>query len=360
MHPPAFRPIAPVFALFIACLFALVPLDAPAQGTFPASAVILQYHHVSTTTPRVTSVNADEFRQHLEYLRDEGFTVLRLEDIVRTLREGGVLPDRAAAITFDDGYLNNYTTAYPILREFGWPFTLFISAGLAGTNDALYMNWDQLREMAAHGATIANHGVEHSYLLERNTGEDAAAWLRRVEQEILAAEAEIEQQTGTSHRLFAYPFGEYDRVIQTLVARLGFVGIGQQSGPVNASSDFTALPRFPFSGSYAAMNTFATKVQSLAFDVKLLSPDSPVTNMQLPEAVLDFDGDYRFDALNCFNDNHPMQVEAEDMAEQRYRIRPLAANTTRRFRYNCTAPAREGRFYWYSIPWVNPALASDY
>jgi hypothetical protein len=222
------------------------------------------------------------------------------------------------------------------------------------------MNWDQLREMAADGATIANHGMEHSYMLERKAGEDDAAWLQRLEQEILSAEAAIDKQIGTSHKLFAYPFGEYDRSIQTLVARLGFVGIGQQSGPVNASSDFTALPRFPFSGNYASMDTFATKVQSLAFDVKLVSPESPVTDAQSPEAVLDFNGDYRFDALNCFNDNQPMQVDVEDAAEQRYRVRPLVPNTTRRFRYNCTAPAREGRFYWYSIPWVNPALASDY
>jgi hypothetical protein len=128
---------------------------------------------------------------------------------------------------------------------------------------------------------------------------------------------------------------------------------------VNARSDFTALPRFPFSGVYAALDTFAVKVDSLAFNVELVSPDSPVTDEQEPEAVLDFDGDYRFDALNCFNNNEAMQVTVEDQAEQRYRIKPVSANSARRFRYNCTAPARDGRFYWYSVTWVNPAL-DDY
>ncbi len=350
------RLVMPVLTL----VFILVPGLAPAQdAATTTSAVILQYHHVSSTTPRVTSVNAAEFRQHLEYLRDNGFTVLRLEEVVHTLRNRGTLPDKTAAITFDDGYRNNFDTAFPLLREFGYPFTLFVSSGLVGSNAQLYLNWDQLREMAANGATIANHGISHPYLLERAEGEDDAAWLQRIEHEILTGEAEIEKQTGQSHKLFAYPYGEYDRPIQDLVAQLGFVGIGQHSGPVNASSDFTALPRFPFSGIYAAINTFAVKMHTLAFDVKLLSPVTQITDAQTPDAVLDFNGTYRFDALNCFNNNERMRVSVENTEEQQYRVTPLVPNTARRFRYNCTAPAPNGRFYWYSITWVNPAL-EDY
>src|SRR5690606_13570242 len=118
------------------------------------------------------------------------------------------LPDRSAAITFDDGYRNNYDTAWPVLREFGWPFTLFVSSDLVGSNDRLYLNWDQLREMADNGVTIANHGISHLYLLAREDGEDDSAWLQRIEREILNAEAKIEQETGQSHKLFAYPYGE--------------------------------------------------------------------------------------------------------------------------------------------------------
>lgn len=352
MLPLPFRRFLPVLALFFAPF-------AGAQDTPAASAVILQYHHVSSNTPRITSVTLDEFRTHMEYLRDNGFSVLPLEDIVSALREGSPLPDRSVAITFDDGYRNNYDAAYPLLREFGWPFTLFISSDLVGSNDALYLNWEQIREMAANGATIANHGLTHLYLLAREEGEDDTAWIRRIEREIVDAEARIEKETGQNHRLFAYPYGEYDDTIQQLVSRLGFTGLGQHSGAINASSDFTALPRFPFSGIYASMNTFTVKVQSLAFDVKLLEPTTPVTDEQQPPALLDFNGNYRFDALNCFNNDVRMEVKLVDEAEQHYRVTPLVPSNGRRFRYNCTAPAREGRFYWYSVPWVNPAL-DDY
>ena len=348
----------PVSRLFMPLLALLFTHAVCAQDP-PANAVVLMYHHVSSTTPRVTSLNADEFRAHLSYLRDNNFHVMPLEDIVSALRSGAALPDRTAAITFDDGYRNNYDTAFPMLREFGFPFTLFISSGLVGSNARLYLNWDQIREMAKNGATVANHGISHPYLLAREDGEDQRAWLQRIEQEIVTAEEQIKTETGQDHKLFAYPYGEYDRAIQTLVERLGYVGIGQQSGPMNAHSDFTALPRFPFSGNYAAMDTFATKVQSLAFDVKLIAPDTPVTSDPKPEAVLDFDGAYRFDALNCFNNNELMEISVEDAEAQQYRITPRSGNTARRFRYNCTAPAQDGRFYWYTVTWVNPAL-DDY
>jgi poly-beta-1,6-N-acetyl-D-glucosamine N-deacetylase len=325
-------------------------------GVAADNAVILQYHHVAADTPRVTSVNADEFRAHLAYLRNNGFTVLPLERIVTALRDGEPLPDRAAAITFDDGYRNNYDTAYPILREYGWPFTLFVSSELVGSNARVYLDWDELREMAANGATIANHGLAHAYLLAPVAGEDEAARLARIERELLDAEATIARETGQNHKLFAYPFGEYDRAIQDLVTRIGFTGLGQQSGPVSSSSDFSALPRFPFSGIYTALDTFAVKVNSLAFSVTELSPQSPVTAEPMPEVVLDFDGDYRYDALNCFNNNAPMRITAENIEGRIYRIAPVAPNTTRRFRYNCTAPAGDGRFYWYTVTWVNPAL----
>ncbi|HEY0962850.1 MAG TPA: polysaccharide deacetylase family protein [Pseudomonadales bacterium] len=352
MTKPPLRHLLPLLVSILAPL-------AAAQDASPASAVILQYHHVSANTPRVTSVNLDEFRAHMDYLRDNGFTVLPLEDIVTALRNGDSLPDRSAAITFDDGYRNNYDAAYSLLREYGWPFTLFISSDLVGSNDALYLSWDQIREMAGNGATIANHGITHLYLLEREKEEDDDAWLKRVEHEIVTAEEKIEKETGQGHKLFAYPYGEYDRTIQDLVARLGFTGIGQHSGPVNASSDFTALPRFPFSGVYASMDTFAVKVQSLAFDVQLVEPETPVTDEQMPAAVLDFDGDYRLGALTCFNNDLPMDISVVDEEEQQYRIEPLEPSTARRFRYNCTAPAGNGRFYWVSVPWVNPAL-DDY
>lgn len=322
----------------------------------PPQAVILQYHHVDSRTPPSTSLPVEDFRTHMAYLRDNGFTVLRMEAVIKALQDGSPLPDRSAVITFDDAYVSVHDAALPVLREFGYPFTVFITAGLVGSNNRLYATWDQLRAMADADGTLANHSMTHPYMLERLPGEDAAAWRERQRREIEDAEALIEARTGQSHRLFAYPYGEYDPDIQQLLRELDYVGIGQHSGPISAASDFTALPRFPFSGIYASMNTFPDKVRSLAFDVRVVEPASPVTSELSPSAVLDFNGSYRFDALNCFNNNVPMRITAVDAAEGIYRVETGEENRGRRFRYNCTAPGPEGRFFWYSVPWVNSAV----
>src|SRR5690606_32589212 len=98
--------------------------------SLPASAaVMLIYHHVAEDTPRVSSVTAAELRGHLQYLRDNNFQVIGLDVLIDQLKSGKPIADNAVVITFDDSYENNFTTAHPILQEFGYPYTIFISPG---------------------------------------------------------------------------------------------------------------------------------------------------------------------------------------------------------------------------------------
>lgn len=330
----------------------LVLLSAPLLAR--DQAVILQYHHISSSTPAVSSISPEDFRQHMDYLLDNDFVILPLEEVLDALQNKRSLPDRTAVITFDDGYTSVYEEAYPLLREYDWPFTVFVTAGLVSSNSRLYASWDQLREMGNNGATLANHTMSHPYFLDRPREQNGTQWLSGIRAEILEAEEKIETETGQSHRLLAYPYGEYNPEIQALVRELGFVGIGQQSGPVNATSDFTALPRFPFGGIYVGMNSYRVKVNSLAFNLDEVEPQSPVTEEGSPSAFIRFlPGDYNLSQLGCFNNDQSIEVSAEDGG---YRIRTHIDNTSRRFRYNCTAPGPEGRYFWYSVDWVNPGI----
>jgi peptidoglycan/xylan/chitin deacetylase (PgdA/CDA1 family) len=320
-------------------------------------AVILQYHHVSTQTPPITSLSPEAFNIHMNYLDDNGFTLLALEDVVESLKNGELLPDKTAVITFDDGYTSVFEVAYPILQARGWPFTVFVTTGLVGSNDRLYSTWEQIREMASGGATIANHTVSHPYLIQHN-GASETEWLQGVEAEIMDAEEAIRRETGQQHKLLAYPYGEYNPAIQTLVNTLGFTGIAQHSGPINSNSDFSALSRFPFSGIYASMNSFPTKVMSLAFNLDSVSPTSPITSSPSPAATLDFSVNQTgLTQLACFNNNEMIEVNAVDRREFIYQVNTRIENRSRRFRYNCTAPGGENRYYWYSIPWINPDIS---
>jgi peptidoglycan/xylan/chitin deacetylase (PgdA/CDA1 family) len=317
--------------------------------------VILQYHHVSITTPASTSLSPALFARHMHYLKDNGYTVLRLEDALAAIRNGRPVPDKAVSITFDDAYRNVYTEAFPLLRELDFPFTIFISAGLVSEKPGVYASWEQLNEMGQAGATLANHTLTHPYLLMRAAGEDEDRWLARVRHEIVAAEEMILTRTGKSQHLLAYPYGEYNLAIQALVKELGYIGLGQQSGAVNITSDFAALPRFPFSGTYASMKTFPVRAGSLAFNIESVIPPDRITHSGNPEATLVLGpGDYRAEQVSCFHMNQPMQLTFEGNS---ITMTSTVKSSSRRFRYNCTAPAKDGRFYWYSIDWVNPSIA---
>jgi poly-beta-1,6-N-acetyl-D-glucosamine N-deacetylase len=330
-------------------------LTSAALGQISDGAVILEYHNVSSAAAAESSISPDNFRAQMEFLRDNDFAILPLEHVMQSLKDGTPLPPKTAVITFDDNYRSVYESAFPLLKSFGWPFTVFVTTGqVAAGQQSSYASWEQLREMGAAGATLANHTITHLYMVEQFEGETEAAWLERLEAEIIGAETTIEEQTGQHHKLLAYPYGEYNAAIKSLIIRLGYTAFGQHSGPINVHSDFAALPRFPLSGAYGSMNNFGTKMLSRAFNVRLVSPASPVTTSDTPEAVLDFEDDYRFDALNCFYNDRPIQVTEVSQAERQFRVSAKVQTRERRYRYNCTAPGPDGRYFWHSILWINP------
>ena len=344
------------FAVFL--LLNLLVFSPVTRAQNYAGAVILQYHNVSNTTTADTSISPANFRNQMQFLRDNGFAILPLEEVVEALHNNTAIPDKTAVITFDDGYRSVYDEAFPLLKSYGWPFTVFVTTGLVATKTgSLYATWDQLREMGDAGATLANHTVTHLHLIEQLEGEAENVWLQRIENEIADAEKTIEEQTGQHHKLLAYPYGEFNAAIKTLITRLGYTAFGQHSGPVSSYSDFAALPRFPFSGAYGSMSNFATKVNSRAFNVKTVRPDSPVTTSEAPEAVLEFEDAYRFDALNCFYNDRPIKITRLSNEDRQFLVKAtVEPHELRRYRYNCTAPGPDGRYYWHSILWINPTV----
>lgn len=336
------------------CL-SLVPLDA-ALAADNNSATILLYHHVATDTPPSTTISPGDFQAHLEYLRDNDFKVLPLDEIIESLRDELPIPDKSVAITFDDGYLSIYETAFPMLQEFGMPFTLFVSTDPIDQGLANYMGWAQIREMSDAGVLIANHMVTHPYMLTRNQDESDADWLARQRAELLQAEALIEEHTGQQHRYLAYPYGEFNPAIKSMLADEGFTGFAQNSGAVGRDSDFLALPRYPLASIYANLDTARIKLDSLAFSAELVEPLSPVTREQSPSVTLRFnEGAYNLEQIGCFANSQAMDLEWLDRSQGLLRISTEQVFNGRRWRYICTAPAPgSSRFYWYSVQWINP------
>ena len=339
-------------------IYLILALVLTANAYSADSGVIALYHHVATDTPPSTSISPTDFRAHLDYLRDNEFNVIALDTMLDAITDGRELPDKAVALTFDDGYISIYDTAFPMLQEYGFPFTLFLSTGPINDAQRNYMNWDQVREMSDAGVIIANHMVSHPYMLERGATESASEWIERLRQELLTAENEIQQHTGQAHKYLAYPYGEYNKAIKEMLAESGFIGLAQNSGAVNKSTDFLAIPRFPLASIYANLDTARTKFESLAFNVRQLSPDTPVTSDHSPRVTLQFSpGNYAYTQINCFADSEAIPMQWLDQEAGIVELVPDASYSGRRWRYICTAPAPgSNRFYWYSVQWIDPAL----
>jgi len=320
-------------------------------------AVILLYHHISETTPASTSVAPATFERHLDYLAQESYTVMPLGELVEALVTNAALPARAVALTFDDGYVSVYEEALPQLERRNWPFTVFVATDYLDDGYTGFMSWDQLRDLERRGGTIANHSRDHAYLIRRDVGESQSAWRRRVRDNITASQARLDAELERPLPLFAYPYGEFDSALETIVAELGYVGLGQQSGPVGSLSDLRHLPRFPMATGFDSLESLAEKLRTRPLPVTVLAPRSRVLETGAPPPELRVKlpaGPYRREALTCY-------VAGQDAALIQWlgdvaTIRARAPLGSGRSKYNCTAPSASetGIFYWYSHLWIVP------
>ncbi|QSX29979.1 polysaccharide deacetylase family protein [Shewanella cyperi] len=330
----------------------LLLLSIPARA-----AVILQYHHVADNTPAATSVSVAQFAEHMAYLAANDFKVVPLSRLVEAIREGTVLSPKTVAITFDDGYQNIADNADPILKQYGFPYTLFVAIEPMDKGFGGMMSRETLKRLAASGVDLANHSYGHEHLIRRLPGEDAAAWLARMETNILNTEAEIEKISGKSLKLFAYPYGEYNADLQLWLEKQGFVAFGQQSGAAGKYSALTALPRFPVGGRYADLGELKTKLSSLNMPVLKQNRSDPQLAVDERRPLLELTLDTQdFNPLQmmCYVSGQGPQ-KPEWLDGQRMRIQAARDLPPGRSRYNCTAPSRShSGYYWFSQAWVRP------
>ena len=331
--------------MFRIALLLLISLDS-------LGAVILQYHHVAEDTPPITSITPTDFAAHMDYLQSASFNVIGLPELVDALRSDRVLPDKTVAITFDDAYQNILINAVPVLVRHGFPYAVFVATDQVGSSSA-FLTWDQLRHMQQGGATIANHTASHPHLLRQDESEDEASWLARVASEITRAAEAIDSQLAPAPRFFAYPYGEYDGRIIEIVERLGYIGFGQQSGAAGPSSDLRLLPRFPFAGRYSGLEDFKVKVATKPMPLvrNTISPLVSDTD-PLPILTLTFQmAETPYSTPTCYGPNGDL-LDIEIHAPHFYLVKPQSPVPVGRSRYNCTMPAGDGRFYWFSQMWI--------
>lgn len=124
---------------------------------FAHRAIIIYYHRISNFYQPINrlSVNPSNFAEHLDVLT-RYFIPIKLSDLINHIHDG-TLPRKAVVVTFDDGYADNFWNAYPLLKRFGVPATIFVTTGLIGTNQEAY--WDELERLLLQGEVITEVSI---------------------------------------------------------------------------------------------------------------------------------------------------------------------------------------------------------
>jgi peptidoglycan/xylan/chitin deacetylase (PgdA/CDA1 family) len=340
----------------LALALAAVGVVLPWQPARAADhAVVLQYHHVADDTPASTSTTVELFTAQLAFLADNGFKVAELGRTLDALQAGRGVADSTVCLTFDDAYPSVAATAWPLIRARGWTMTVFVSTGLVDAGLPGVLSWDALRELVAAGVTVGPHGVQHDELARRRSGEDAAARRRRLQDVVASSHRRLVEELGAAAvlPLFAYPYGECDAVLAAVVREAGFSGLGQQSGPVWARGDWSAVPRFPMGGPYGSLDDFGLKVASLPLPVIAAEPsdmlqpagDDPLT-LRLELAP----GARHATQVAAYFGGAALATDWQGDVLSVTVPTPLPAG---RSRVNVTAPAGDtGRWFWYSHAWL--------
>ena len=193
------------------------PIGVYANGF--QSIPILCYHRFGPNRSAMT-ITAPAFEAQMEYLARNGYRVIPMRELARFLEGKEPLPKKTVVITIDDGYRATYQIAYPILKKYGFPATVYLYSDFAGAGDA--MTWPQMQEMVRSGLVeIQPHSKTHSNLTIKLPGETDAKYAERIRREIEAPVAAINERLSLASFSYAYPYGDMNDMVSDLLARQG-------------------------------------------------------------------------------------------------------------------------------------------
>lgn len=224
----------------------------------PEGARILTYHSVRPGGPgsRSSYVHPADFAAQMRWLVEAGYEIISLTTLVDALASGRTPSARWVCLTFDDGYADNYEHAFPVLRQYGLPATIFAVTGKVG-HDPLFLTLGQMQEMRQHGVEFGAHTVDHVSL--SSVAPDEA------ERQIIGSGQQLEQMLGAPVAHFCYPYGHYNGVTEGFVRSYGYKSCClEQAGRVQAGNNPLHLRRAGILGT-DTLHDFKLKVHG-AYD----------------------------------------------------------------------------------------------
>lgn len=200
-----------LFFLLVVCIVTGISLFLQPGYVVP----ILTFHHIDENGKNSSlSVSPENFRRQMEFLSRNKYNVISLSDFVEAAYNKEKLPRNSVVLTFDDGYEDNFTFAYPVLKAYHIPATIFVIVDSIGGKG--YLSYAQIKEMLYSGIIdIGSHTLAGDYLPGKNRG--------RLEQEIGVSKKILEERLNRKIDLLCYPIGGFTPEIQELAQKYGYI-----------------------------------------------------------------------------------------------------------------------------------------
>lgn len=231
---------------------------------------VLMYHHVSPK-PGLVTCSPDNFRAQMAWLATNGWQTLSTAAFTEALASGAV-PRKSVLLTFDDGYLDNWVYAHPVLQEFGLRATIFLITGWIGDGvvrphagqvgvpevpnhkqamaaaaegklDTAFLRWSEVEAMRAAG-TADFHSHTHTHTRWDRTVADLAARDAALADDLAASKGALRGRLGEAGTHLCWPQGYFDASYQRIARAAGFTHLyTTEPGVVRRESDPARLPR---------------------------------------------------------------------------------------------------------------------
>ncbi len=238
------------------------PFPTPAKPLVDQNAevIVFGYHRFVNKVRRPdTEITPAAFEAQMKELQDKQISVIKMQDFLAWKRGEKNIPPHSAIITFDDGWKSQYEVAWPILKKYGYPLTLFIYT--EGIKPGKYsggesMGWEQLAEMRDAGIDIQAHSLTHQDLRKppydrftkrRLPQSEYESWM---ENEVAGSKQIIEQKLGVKVNCFAVPYGYYNEHVKEIARKAGYEALFTVYGQkLTFGSPLDSLGRYMIEGN---------------------------------------------------------------------------------------------------------------
>jgi peptidoglycan/xylan/chitin deacetylase (PgdA/CDA1 family) len=202
----------------------IIPFVSQATANGKSGISIFCYHRI---TPKPTSeydLTPGQLETHFQFFKTNGYHPITVAQFLEYQKKPTLFPEKPVILTFDDGTKSHYTEVLPLLKKYGFKATFYIFPNATRGSKKRWLSWEELAEISKAGMDIGSHGLSHPYLTARGKMDEGQyqVWL---EKELVQSKKILEEKLTIKVKTLAYPFGLYDRQVETTAIKAGYLGM---------------------------------------------------------------------------------------------------------------------------------------